>query len=91
MLEIFIGGVVVTGLVLAAIYHFRYRNHPWDIYYPKLAWLRAGMYFCAVTDSNGCPGVSDTLVVTLLASPVPPIILRSVDTLKTVNAATWQW
>jgi hypothetical protein len=47
MLEIFIGLVVITGVVIAIIYNTKYRNHPWDIYYPKLAWMRAGMYFCA--------------------------------------------
>ncbi len=31
---------------LAATYWRRYRNHPWDIYVPKIAWMRAGIYFC---------------------------------------------
>ncbi len=40
----FIAGIaVVIGLILAGIYFMRYRRHPWDIYYPKLAWMRAGM------------------------------------------------
>ena len=47
MLEIFIGIVALTGILLAIVYNTKYRNHPWDIYYPKLAWMRAGMYFCA--------------------------------------------
>ncbi len=42
----FIAGVAaLTGLILAAVYFMRYRHHPWDIYYPKLAWMRGGMYF----------------------------------------------
>jgi len=44
---IFIAFVVLTGLSLAIVYNTTYRNHPWDIYYPKLAWMRGGMYFCA--------------------------------------------
>jgi hypothetical protein len=36
---------VCIGLTLAFIYNTRYRSLPWDIYYPKLAWMRAGMYF----------------------------------------------
>jgi len=47
MLEVFISAVALTGIGLAIIYNTKYRNHPWDIYYPKLAWMRAGMYFCA--------------------------------------------
>lgn len=47
MLKVFIALIVTTGLVLAWVYNTRLRNHPWDIYYPKLAWMRGGMYFCA--------------------------------------------
>jgi hypothetical protein len=47
MLTLFITAVMITGVILAVIYNTKYRNHPWDIYYPRLAWMRAGMYFCA--------------------------------------------
>ena len=47
MLDLF---AIVISLVLAGLVTLRftrYRGHPWDIYYPALAWLRAGMYFCS--------------------------------------------
>jgi hypothetical protein len=46
MLEIFICLVVIAGMVIALVFNTRYRQHPWDSFYPKLAWMRAGMYFC---------------------------------------------
>ncbi|MEE4184344.1 MAG: hypothetical protein V2J12_01110 [Gammaproteobacteria bacterium] len=46
-LGLFAGAIAALGLVLAALYWVRLRGHPWDIYYPKLAWLRGGLYFCA--------------------------------------------
>ena len=39
------GLVGAAGIVIALVFNTRYRDHPWDIYYPKLAWMRAGMYF----------------------------------------------
>lgn len=47
MLTAFMTLVVLTGVVLAVIYNTRFRHHPWDKYYPYLAWMRGGMYFCA--------------------------------------------
>jgi hypothetical protein len=47
MLTAFISVVILLGLALAVGYNTKFRAHPWDIYYPKLAWMRAGMYFCA--------------------------------------------
>ena len=46
MVEIFISLVVIVGLIIALVFNTRYRQHPWDSFYPKLAWMRAGMYFC---------------------------------------------
>jgi hypothetical protein len=46
MLELFIALVAIIGISIAVVFNTRYRNHPWDIYYPKLAWMRGGMYFC---------------------------------------------
>jgi hypothetical protein len=46
MLEIFITVVISIGMLLVAIYNTKLRNHPWDTYYPKLAWMRGCMYFC---------------------------------------------
>jgi len=44
-----IGAVAALLMVLlAGIRWLRFRGHPWDIYYPKLAWLKASTYFCAV-------------------------------------------
>ena len=66
MLEIFIGIIAITGIVLAIFYNTKYRNHPWDIYYPKLAWMRAGMYFCACYTLSYLTGGMELI----LASPV---------------------
>jgi len=46
MLDVFAAALVVTLTVLVFVYNTRFRGHPWDIYYPQLAWMRAGMYFC---------------------------------------------
>lgn len=46
-LNIFAAMIAALFACLAGIYWFRFRNHPWDQYYPKLAWMRGGMYFCA--------------------------------------------
>ena len=46
VLDQFAIGIAALLAILLVIFLARYRHHPWDIYYPKLAWLRAGMYFC---------------------------------------------
>lgn len=66
MLEIFVGLVALTGLTLAVIYNTRYRGHPWDIYYPKMAWMRGGMYFCACYTLSYLSGAMELI----LSSPV---------------------
>ncbi len=66
MVEVFVAIVVLTGLSLATVYHTKYRNHPWDIYYPKLAWIRAGMYFCACYTLSYLTGAMDLI----LSAPV---------------------
>jgi hypothetical protein len=60
------GLAIAIGLALALIYGIRFRNHPWDIYYPKLAWMRAGIYFsCCYTLSYLSGGME-----LLLSSPL---------------------
>ena len=54
--------MVVTGITLAFIYNTRFRNHPWDIYYPKLAWMRGGMYFCACYTLSYLTGAMELLL-----------------------------
>jgi hypothetical protein len=66
MLEWFVGAIVIIGLTLAVIYNTKYRNHPWDIYYPKLAWMRAGMYFCVCYTLSYLTGAMELI----LTSPV---------------------
>jgi len=66
MLDVFIIAVVCVGVLLAGLYFIKYRNHPWDIYYPRLAWLRAGMYFCACYTFSYLTGAMELL----LSSPV---------------------
>ncbi len=46
MLDYFAALLAITFIALAIIYDVRFRNVPWDIYRPKAAWLRAGIYFC---------------------------------------------
>jgi hypothetical protein len=46
MLDWFAALLAITFIALAVIYDVRFHTTPWDIYRPKAAWLRAGMYFC---------------------------------------------
>jgi len=62
MLNLFGSVVALAGICLAVFYFSRFRNHPWDIYYPKLAWLRAGMYFCACFTLSWLSGAMEILV-----------------------------
>ena len=66
MLTVFAWLVAATGVILAATYFLRYRDHPWDIYYPKLAWMRAGIYFCACYTLSYLTGAMELI----LNSPV---------------------
>jgi hypothetical protein len=66
MLTVFIFIVMLTGVTLAVIYNTKYRNHPWDIYYPKLAWMRAGMYFCVCYTLSYFTGAMELI----LTSPI---------------------
>jgi len=54
--------VAAAGVALAAVYFLRYRNHPWDIYYPKLAWMRALMYFAACYTLSYLSGAMELIV-----------------------------
>lgn len=45
-MTLFIAAIVLTLVVLLVLRFTRFRGHPWDIYYPRLAWLRAGIFFC---------------------------------------------
>jgi hypothetical protein len=45
-LDLFAILIFAVLVVLVSVYQLKYRNHPWDIYYPKLAWFRGGIYFC---------------------------------------------
>ena len=45
-LEAFVCLVSLIAIFLIRTYWIYCRQHPWDKYYPKLAWLRGGMYFC---------------------------------------------
>jgi steroid 5-alpha reductase family enzyme len=66
MLTVFISLVMLTGITLAIVYNTKYRNHPWDIYYPKLAWMRGGMYFCACYTLSYFTGAMELI----LTSPI---------------------
>lgn len=66
MLDVFAGLVALTGIVLAILYNTKFRGHPWDIYYPYLAWMRGGMYFCACYTLSWLTGGMELI----LTSPV---------------------
>ena len=43
--EIYITGMLVIGITLGAIYWIKYRGTPIDVWKPKIAWIRAFIYF----------------------------------------------
>ena len=58
--------VIIVMVTRIAIYTVRYRHHPPDVFVPKAAWLRAGIYFCACYLAAIATGVFDAL----LSNPV---------------------
>ena len=68
-MDLFAVAIAVVLAGLAGVYSFRYRTHPWDIYYPKLAWLRAGMYFCGCYLLSYWSGAMELLVASPIATP----------------------
>lgn len=79
LLDAFAGLIGLTFITLAVVYHTRFRHHPWDIYYPKLAWLRAGMYFCACYLLSYFSGAMRLLLTS------PPV------TAQQLADAQWRW
>jgi hypothetical protein len=79
MLDAFASGVALLLAVLLGIYLARYRHHPWDIYYPKLAWLRAGIYFCCCYLLSWWSGAMELLVA------------RPFATAAQLADSGWQW
>jgi len=69
LLDAFAILVSLVFVVLALIYKVRFRGHPWDIYYPRLAWLRAGMYFCACYLLSYWSGAMELLLTSPLVTP----------------------
>jgi hypothetical protein len=61
-------GIALLLVALMAIYLTRFRDHPWDIYYPKIAWLRAGIYFCSCYLLSWWSGAMELLVSLPIAS-----------------------
>lgn len=60
--------LVLTLLVLVTLRFTRYRGHPWDIYYPALAWLRAGIYFCCCYLLSYLSGAMELMVANPVAT-----------------------
>ncbi len=51
-----------------------------------------GLYYVAVTDNNGCSGLSDSVVVTVNELPATPVITQNGDTLfATAESGSLQW
>lgn len=67
MLDLFAIGISLVLVVLAVTWYTRYRRHPWDIYYPKIAWLRAGIYFCCCYLLSYWSGTMELLVTSPVA------------------------
>lgn len=55
----FLISIVLATLI--TIYLARFRHHPPDVFVPKAAWLRAGIYFCACYLAAIASGVFDAL------------------------------
>ncbi len=70
----------ITMLVLIVIYFARFRQHPPNIFVPKAAWLRAGIYFSACYLVAIFSGVFDAL----FANPV-----ATVEQIADRNWWTW--
>ena len=68
MLNVFISLVILAGIGLAVLYNTRYRNHPWDKYYPRLAWMRGCMYFSACYTVAYFTGALELLLTTPVAT-----------------------
>lgn len=66
MADLIASAALLLFLVLFVAWLARYRARPWNIYDPKLAWLRAGLYFCACWLISYLTGAMELL----LASPV---------------------
>ncbi|MCC5794840.1 MAG: hypothetical protein JJT85_08910 [Chromatiales bacterium] len=57
-------GLMLVAAVLAQWFMAERVRHPENVYSPRLAWMRAGMYFCCV------------LIVSLLTGVLPAVILE---------------
>lgn len=68
-LDVFALAVFAVLVTLVVLRQTRFRNHPWDIYYPKLAWLRGGIYFCCCYLLSYWTGAMRLLVESPLATP----------------------
>ncbi|MEO8225056.1 MAG: hypothetical protein ABI661_09620 [Gammaproteobacteria bacterium] len=68
-LDLFASGVALLLAGLVTTWLLRYRHHTWDIYYPRLAWLRAGIYFCCCYLLSYGTGAMELLVTRPIATP----------------------
>lgn len=69
MIDAFAGLVGLVLSTLVGLWLWRFRRHPWDIYYPRLAWLRAGIYFCCCYLLAYFSGAMQLLVSSPIATP----------------------
>ena len=54
--------IMIVMTLLIVVYFTRFRHHPLDVFVPKAAWLRAGIYFCACYLVAILTGVFDALL-----------------------------
>lgn len=69
MLNLFAGLLALVLTALVGLWLLRFRNHAWDIYYPRVAWLRAGIYFCCCYLLSWASGAMDLLLTSPIATP----------------------
>lgn len=59
---VFISGVAILMGALLAVYALHYRQNPPDVFVPTVAWLRAGIFFCACYLLSWATGTLDAIL-----------------------------
>lgn len=68
-LQIFASMIGVILVILIVLYWTRFRAHPWDTYVPKIAWTRAGIYFCCCYLLSYATGAMELILNSPIVTP----------------------
>ena len=68
MLDLFAAKLVVTLILLVILYWTRYRSVTWDTYYPAIAWVRGGIYFCCCYLLSYATGAMELILTSPIAT-----------------------